>query len=193
VYLFGKKPGEKGWRFSGGFKDRNDPNFEAAVWREAGEEVLKKGKNGNPVVDPQTVFDAPQYICSRNVNDWRYKGELDGITTLFYLINFTGDESLIEANDDLAETAWFELSQLCQADIEGEHIFLFQALCEYEKTHMLTCDCGIPPTQKKENLPDDHLWVITENGLGVAYAPPQELKVVRLTAEEIENNVTRKD
>ena len=148
-YLFGKKPGENGWRFPGGFKDRQDPNFETAVLREAGEEVLKPG------VDPNKVFDTPQYICSRNVNDWRYAGESDGITTMFFQVNYNGFGEEIKAGDDLKDAKWFQLSELKPQDIEGEHIYLYQDLCKYEKERtgpqhcnvcntLLTCDCGIP-------------------------------------------------
>ena len=114
-YLFGKKPGENGWRFPGGFKDREDPNYESAVWREAMEEVLKKG------IEPQKVFEKPCYVSSRNVNDWRYKGEVDGITTLFYMVNFIGTEDQIKAGDDLCDTKWFCLEDIKPEEIEGEH------------------------------------------------------------------------
>jgi bifunctional NMN adenylyltransferase/nudix hydrolase len=150
LYLFGKKPGEHGWRFPGGFKDRKDSNFESAVWREAMEEVLKKG------IEPQKVFEKPCYVSSRNVNDWRYKDEVDGITTLFYVTTFMGTEDQIKAGDDLCDTKWFCLEDINQEEIEGEHIYLYQDLCEYEKQRigpqhcnvcntLLTCDCGIPP------------------------------------------------
>jgi hypothetical protein len=156
-YLFGKKPGEKNWRFPGGFKDREDPNFEAAVWREGGEEVLKNG------VEPQDVFDCPQYITSRNVNDWRYRGEKDGITTLFYAVNYRGIDDQIKAGDDLCDAAWLTLADVRKQGIEGEHIFLLDALDAYEAklsvpvcnipdgeiychvcNTVLTCDCGVP-------------------------------------------------
>ena len=156
LYLFGKKPGEHGWRFPGGFKDRKDTCFEEAVLREAGEEVLKKG------VEPLKVFETPCYISSHNVNDWRYKGEVDGITTLFFVTNFIGTEDQIKAGDDLVNTKWFCLDEMNPAwakseEIEGEHIQLYHDLCEYERLKsqraercsvcntLLTCDCGIPP------------------------------------------------
>ena len=160
-YLFGKKPGEKGWRFPGGFKDREDPNFEAAVWREGSEEVLKKG------VEPQNVFTFPRYITSRNVGDWRYRGEKDGITTLFYQVTFTGTEDQIMAGDDLCDSAWLTLDEVRKQGIEGEHIYLLDSLegfeamnaepkrCEVCNT-LLTCDCGIPPTPR-------NLWTIASS------------------------------
>lgn len=151
-FLFGKKPGEKNWRFAGGFKDRGDLNFEAAVYREGGEEVLQKG------VKPGDVFDYPQYICSRNVNDWRYRGEIDGITTLFFLLNFHGTDDQIKAGDDLCDTAWLTIAEVRKQGIEGEHCYLLDALQEHEAKSsqnlncpvchtVLTCDCGIPPVE----------------------------------------------
>jgi NUDIX domain len=126
LYLFGKKPGENGWRFPGGFKDRSDPNFETAVLREGGEEVLKKD------VKPEDVFERPHYISSRNVKDWRYKGEPDGITTLFFQLNFIGTEDQIKAGDDLCDAQWFCLEDMNPETIEGEHIYLYEDLCKYE-------------------------------------------------------------
>ena len=167
-YLFGKKPGEFGWRFPGGFKDRSDPNFETAVWREGGEEVLQKG------VDPKAVFEQPHYISSRNVNDWRYKGEPDGITTLFYQLNFIGTDDQIKAGDDLCDTAWFCLDDMDPTTIEGEHIYLYNDLCDYENARkgpqhcnicntMLTCDCGIPPEETHQVFIED-CWTCNHTG-----------------------------
>lgn len=115
MILLGKKPGERGWRFPGGFKDREDPNYETAVFRESGEEILRQD------VDPTTVLTEPFYIGSLNINDWRYEDEIDGITTLFYGIEFTGTDDQIEANDDIAESQWFELEALVEDVMEGEH------------------------------------------------------------------------
>jgi len=155
-YLFGKKPEENGWRFPGGFKDREDPNFETAVLREAGEEVLKPGATTD-------VFDNPVYISSRNVKDWRYRGEIDGITTLFFMVNYNGFGEDIKAGDDLQDAKWFELSELKPEDIEGEHIHLYNDLVEFEKYRgahqkcrkcntVLHLDCGLPVEEKTERV-----------------------------------------
>jgi ADP-ribose pyrophosphatase YjhB (NUDIX family) len=126
VYLMGKKPGELGWRFPGGFKDRFDLSLEDTVLREAGEEVLKYD------IDPKLAFGTPKYLSSQNVDDWRYEGETDGITTVFYLVDFIGTANDIKAGDDLAATAWFELANLKPADIETEHIGLYKRLLMYD-------------------------------------------------------------
>ena len=124
--LLGKKPGEHGWRFPGGFKDRADMCYEIAVHREAGEEVLKEG------VDPVKSLTTPKYIGSRNINDWRYMKEIDGITTLFYQVIFIGNDEDIKAGDDLADTKWFELQKIDPSELEGEHVHLFNMLMEFE-------------------------------------------------------------
>jgi bifunctional NMN adenylyltransferase/nudix hydrolase len=155
LYLFGKKPGEVGWRFPGGFKDVGDIDYETAVWREGGEEVLKSG------IDPKSVLTKPVYISSRKVNDWRYRQEKDAITTLFYQMEFIGTEDQIAANDDLADAKWFDLSELKREDIEGEHKYLYDELVAFENRQsndrkmycqncktVLTCDCGICPSNQ---------------------------------------------
>ena len=125
--LLGKKPGERGWRFPGGFKDRTDLTYEAAVYREAGEEILK------PEVDPSVVFTYPEYIGSRNIDDWRYKKEIDGITTLFYAVKFIGTDDQIKAGDDLDQAQWFELSKVRSEEMEGEHVHLLALAQAYEE------------------------------------------------------------
>lgn len=124
--LLGKKPGEHGWRFPGGFKDRVDPNYETAVLREAGEEILQEG------IDPNAVLKPPVYIGSMNVKDWRYADEIDGITTLFYGVEFCGTNEDIKAGDDLAEAEWFKLSEVTPEMMEGEHVHLYNMLMKSE-------------------------------------------------------------
>jgi bifunctional NMN adenylyltransferase/nudix hydrolase len=124
--LLGRKPGEHGWRFPGGFKDMEDESYEVAVWREAGEEVLKEG------VNKEEVLTYPTYIGSRRINDWRYRGEIDGITTLFYQVEFIGGDDNILAGDDLGETKWFTLQEITEDMLEGEHVHLFRMLQKYE-------------------------------------------------------------
>ena len=124
--LLGKKPGEYGWRFPGGFKDRADTSYEIAVHREAGEEVLKEG------IAPIAALTPPKYIGSVNINDWRYVKEIDGITTLFYQVQFVGVDDQIKAGDDLADTEWFELADLNEVIMEGEHVKLLRMLRGYE-------------------------------------------------------------
>ncbi len=127
-YLLGKKPGENHWRFPGGFKDRGDQCFEVSVIREASEEVME-----DSVLAASGVFTDPKYITSRNVNDWRYRGEIDGITTSFYEIEFVGTDDQLRASDDLAQIKWFDLSELSKDDMEGEHVFLLDALKESKR------------------------------------------------------------
>jgi hypothetical protein len=77
------------------------------------------------------VFTEPVYITSRNVNDWRYRGELDGITTAFYEIEFTGTDDQVHAADDLGEVKWFAFEDMKREDMEGEHVHLFDALMTF--------------------------------------------------------------
>ena len=128
-YLLAKKPGELGWRFAGGFKDRGDVSLEFAVLREGGEELLRKG------VNPNEVFTKPLYICSMNVNDWRYQGNPDGIVTTFFEINFLGTDDQLEAGDDLANGGmiqWWDLDLIVDTDMEGEHVNLLRELLKFK-------------------------------------------------------------
>jgi bifunctional NMN adenylyltransferase/nudix hydrolase len=122
--LLGKKPGEKNWRFPGGFKDRTDNSYEVSALREAEEETYSKD------------LTAPEYIGSRNVNDWRYTGERDGITTTFFETTFFGNSDQIKAGDDIGEVQWFNVSALSSCMMEGEHSILLELFLdkrEWEK------------------------------------------------------------
>lgn len=155
MYLLGRKPGEHGWRFPGGFKDMEDESYEVAVWREAGEEVLKEG------VEKEKALTYPTYIGSRRINDWRYRGEIDGITTLFYQVTFIGNEEDIQAGDDLGDAKWFDFDEITEEMLEGEHVHLFRMLKKFEKqtkqTRLSYVDVSNMPSDTAEQVIRDTL------------------------------------
>jgi len=113
--LLGRKPGEKNWRFPGGFKDRSDDGLEPAVFREANEETNSD------------LLTTATYIGSKNVNDWRYRGERDGVTTAFFHVAYYGKTEPV-AGDDLEEIKWFDADTLSFDLMEGEHKILLTML-----------------------------------------------------------------
>jgi bifunctional NMN adenylyltransferase/nudix hydrolase len=95
--LLCKKPNEPFWRFIGGFFDpRQDTSLECAARREAHEET------GADV-------DGLEYICSKRVDDWRYRGEHDKIITTLFLATYISGR--LEPNDDVAELKWFKVTE----------------------------------------------------------------------------------
>jgi bifunctional NMN adenylyltransferase/nudix hydrolase len=124
--LLGRKPGETAWRFPGGFKDRRDATIEDAVKREGLEEVI--GKTDKPASD---FFEEPIYLGSRNIADWRYDGDSDGITTVFFEMRFIGDHNLIKASDDLEATRWADISEIRPSEVfVPEHAKLWDIFVE---------------------------------------------------------------
>lgn len=112
--LLGRKLGESKFRLIGGFVDVNDDSLEAAAKREAKEECG----------DIET--DAYKYLGSFRVDDWRYKKSHDKImTALFYCSYIYGR---VNAQDDINELKWFNISSLLSNDIEPEHHILIQRI-----------------------------------------------------------------
>jgi bifunctional NMN adenylyltransferase/nudix hydrolase len=113
--LLGKKAINNKWRFVGGFSDPNDACYEDAAKRELTEECGEM----------QTT--AMQYETSAQINDWRYRSEVDKIITLLFSCDFI--EGTPEAQDDIADLAWFKLTELPlmikDGSISEEHIELF--------------------------------------------------------------------
>jgi bifunctional NMN adenylyltransferase/nudix hydrolase len=102
--LLAKKPGEKLYRFIGGFVDGE--SLEAAARREVDEEA-------------HIEITDPEYVGSFVVDDWRYRRELDKIlTTLFRAKLVFGKPT---PDDDVAELRWFEFDSLKEDDIVEEH------------------------------------------------------------------------
>ena len=92
--LLARKPAEKGFRFIGGFVDPDDPSLEAAARREVMEEA-------------HVEISSPRYLGSNRVDDWRYRGEVDKITTTLFVADFV--YGAIQPDDDIEELRWFAL------------------------------------------------------------------------------------
>ena len=115
-----KKPGERGYRFVGGFVDPEDGNLEIAAAREWEEET-----GGEAQVGPMT------YISSFRVDDWRYRAGKDKIMTALFKCQYK--DGRLNPSDDISELAWIDVSALmAEGGIEKlfvpEHVPLAIAL-----------------------------------------------------------------
>lgn len=114
--LLVRKPDETKYRFCGGFVDPKTPNLESNCRREVSEEL-------------HIEVDGIKYIGSTNIDDWRYRGEVDGVmTVLFECTHVFGSP---EPDDDIEEAKWFDLSTLTQDDLMPGHYPLFEMLWKY--------------------------------------------------------------
>lgn len=114
--LLGRKVKETQFRFIGGFADPKSPSYEADARREAVEETKLE------------VSD-PVYIGSTIIDDWRYRGEQDCIKTMFFKCKVVYGRP--EANDDIAEVRWFDLSTLTKDQIVDTHHVLVDMLMKH--------------------------------------------------------------
>lgn len=60
------------------------------------------------------------------INDWRYKSEINKITTLLFSI--TSWENVPKPGDDIHELQWFKLSNWACPQIVEEHLEMFSYL-----------------------------------------------------------------
>lgn len=95
--LLGRKKNEKLWRFIGGFIDPKDESKEEAAKREFREEA------GSELTDVN-------YVCSQQVDDWRYKKGNDRILTTLYTGKIDMSTQPV-AGDDIAEIKFFDFIQ----------------------------------------------------------------------------------
>lgn len=138
-FILGRKPGESKYRFVGGFVDPSDNSFEEAAKREMQEELGKI-----------EVSDM-EYISSRKIDDWRYRKEIDSITTTFFVCTYLYGS--IKPADDIEEARWFNIEDFVMSPEESykdwkcnnleieklimtEHIPLFMDFLEYMKNHL---------------------------------------------------------
>lgn len=112
--LLGRKENETKYRFIGGFTDLADSSLEQTVRRESYEETNLE------------IGDI-EYVCSMNIDDWRYKGEVDRsiMTTLFKTKKVFGKEV---PKDDIAELKWFDLDNFNKEYLIELHQPLFEKL-----------------------------------------------------------------
>jgi bifunctional NMN adenylyltransferase/nudix hydrolase len=115
--LLGRKSGESGYRFIGGFVDVTDKSLEDAAKREVGEETSHIG------------IDEPRYVGSYRIDDWRYSSERSKIMTAFFVTEYTFGKP--EPNDDIVELNWIPFQKI-DSCIVPEHRILYNALVNYK-------------------------------------------------------------
>ncbi len=96
--LLGKKNIDNKWRLLGGFADPTDGSYEEAAQRELREEC------GDIKVTEM------RYEKSFQVNDWRYRSEVDKIITSMFSTDFISGDPL--GSDDISKVQWFRLSDV---------------------------------------------------------------------------------
>ena len=108
LILLGKKPKEEGYRLVGGFVQPAE-SWEVAAAREAKEETSLSLELRELV-----------YEGSFPVDDWRYRGEIDKITTtMFSVFNWSGTP---KPGDDICALEWFSLDKNILQNVVEEHI-----------------------------------------------------------------------
>lgn len=90
--LLARKPGEKEWRFIGGFVDPSDTSLEHAARREVTEEA-------------HIAVEGFEYVCSHRIDDWRYKEDVDKVLTTLFAVTYVSGAP--QPDDDIEELGWF--------------------------------------------------------------------------------------
>lgn len=118
--LLARKPHEKLWRFVGGHAYVNSTSFEDDAYREVQEET------------GLTLDAGLSYLGSFNIEDWRYKKEIDRVRTIFYIGYNTFGAA--QAKDDIDEVHWFDKYEWMKKEfinnIESCHKILFNRLLD---------------------------------------------------------------
>jgi bifunctional NMN adenylyltransferase/nudix hydrolase len=123
-FLLAQKPGEKHWRFVGGFADPSSPTYEDDAKREVFEET---GCDINSL----------EYLGSAVIGDWRYRKDPDRIKTLVFLA-WTGSARAIAA-DDICNVKWFNWDHIHGDMINPTHLPILTLLASHmEKKHATT-------------------------------------------------------
>jgi len=112
-----RKPNENKFRFPGGFCQPGE-SWEETAAREVAEETHISTDG----------IKSMKYIGSFPIDDWRYRNEIDKITTSFFKTTYMHGSPI--GDDDVEEAKWFEINKLRVNDFVPEHKILFQALTE---------------------------------------------------------------
>lgn len=118
MVLLGQKPNEVNtdfWRFPGGFVDPTDDSAEESAKREVSEET-NLDININDLI----------YVCSKKIDDPRYRSSVNKIITTMYMCKYTGGTP--KASDDLKGVQWFELNNTLYNSINPIHRQLLDLL-----------------------------------------------------------------
>ena len=110
--LLAKKYDESKWRFIGGFLRPEDENIEYAAKRVVTKET---GRN--------TVTADYNFLFSKKIKDWRFRGEDDAIMTSVFSCQYQW--GTITPSDDIMELKWFKIYDVKDIDIMEEHKELF--------------------------------------------------------------------
>lgn len=103
--LLGKKDTETNYRFIGGFVEPGE-DFDATAYRETKEET-------------NIDVDGIEYVKSFVINDWRYKNEVNKITTILYKTVFKTGTPV--PGDDIHSLRWFPFNKFTVNSIMPEH------------------------------------------------------------------------
>lgn len=107
------------WRFPGGFVDaKKDKTYEQAAKRELGEEF-----------GISLVTDGFTYLGSHNVDDSRYRGEVDEVITSLYLTKYSWGP--LGAADDIDQSEWFDLDGFDLSKLVDGHQPLMEMVLNY--------------------------------------------------------------
>lgn len=110
--LMGRKKDETKYRFPGGFLEPGEDHITTAI-RETKEETG---------VDYGNI----EWIGSFPINDWRYRGEVDKITTTLFAGTHVSGK--VEPGDDIAETRWFPFNVHTSDELVDGHKVLYAAV-----------------------------------------------------------------
>lgn len=115
--LLGRKTGETYWRFIGGHVESGQ-KLEDAVKAEVMEET-------------GLSVDSLEYVGSEFIDDWRWKKEVNKVTTAFFIA--WAHEASAKAASDIAEVKWFDLTEIVYGSINPIHRPLAIMLAKHRK------------------------------------------------------------
>lgn len=115
LVLLGRKSFREQFQFLGGFVDPKDSAEKAAV-RE-----LKEETSETIVVKESDLV----YLGSFFIDDYRYRNSCHKVSTSLFSVEIMEGKD-VEPGDDIEEVKWFEISELNETNLLGEHLQLLK-------------------------------------------------------------------